>query len=233
MKIFLFKLLFFCFFFFYFLFKKIYRKEIIGNYNFLTKNKKFPFSYYFLRLSENLSTMIVINKKNLSLIFDKISFLGDNIIKERGGVVITFHYGLYELLPLIFLRKGYKTAITYTPQKSKILNKIILKMRKQKTLKICENLKEIKKALLDKYLVGFAIDNVHKGKLFFLKELLPNLKVLKAPFIISQIFSYPLYFMLIRRNEKGYEVITKRGFSLSSVKEEIKKDIFDWVLWGK
>ncbi|MEO0088661.1 MAG: hypothetical protein ABIK56_02050 [candidate division WOR-3 bacterium] len=232
-KIFLLKLIFFLLFFFYFLIKKQYRKEIKRNYAFLTKRENFSFGYYLLNLSENLSTMILINKKNLSLIFDKIKFLGDNIIKERGGVVITFHYGLYELLPLIFLKRGYKTAIVYSSQRNKLLNSTFLKIRRNKTLKICKNLYEIKEALFDNYLVGFAIDNIHKGKLISLKELLPNLEVLRTPFVISQLFSYPLYFILIRKNGKGYEVIIKRGFSPSFVKEEIKKNIFDWVLWGK
>lgn len=197
------------------------------------KKKKFSFSYYLLRLSENLSTMILINKKNLSLIFDKIKFLGDNIIKERGGVVVTFHYGLYELLPLIFLKRGYKTAIVYSLQRNRFLNNLFFKIRKQKTQKICRNLSEIKKALFDNYLVGFAIDNIHKGKLISLKELLPNLEVLRTPFIISQLFSFPLYFILMRKNGKEYEVIIKKGFSPSFVKEKIKENIFDWVLWGK
>lgn len=232
-KIALFKSIFFLLFFFYFLIKKRYRKEILNNYTFLSKRKRFPFGYYLLKLSENLSTMILVNKKNLPLIFDKIKFFGDNIIKERGGVVVTFHYGLYELLPLIFLKKGYKTAIVYSPQRNKFLNKLFLKIRKQKTLKICKNLGEIKEALFNNYLVGFAIDNIRKGNLIFLKEPLPNLKVLKTPFIISQIFSYPLYFILMRKNGKGYEVVIKKGFSTSFVKEEMKRKIFDWVLWEK
>ncbi|MEO0130548.1 MAG: hypothetical protein ABIK76_02510 [candidate division WOR-3 bacterium] len=232
-KIFLLKLNFFLLFFFYFLVKKEHRQEIISNYTFLTKRKNFSFGDYLLSLSENLSTMILINKKNLSLIFDKIKFLGDNIIKERGGVVVTFHYGLYELLPLVFLKRGYKTAIVYSSQRNKLLNKIFLKIRRKKTLKICKNLWEIKAALLDNYLVGFAIDNIHKGRMISLKELLPNLEVLRTPFIISQLFSYPLYSILMRKNGKGYEVIIKRGFSPSFVKEEIKKNTFDWVLWGK
>ncbi len=177
--------------------------------------------------------MILINKKNLSLIFDKIKFLGDNIIKERGGVVVTFHYGLYELLPLIFLKKGYKTAIVYSSQRNKFLNSLLLKIRREKTQKICRNLSEIKEALFNNYLVGFAIDNIHKGKLISLREILPNLVVLKTPFIISQKFSYPLYFILMRKNGKEYEVIIKKGFSLPFVKEKIKENIFDWVLWGK
>lgn len=177
--------------------------------------------------------MVLINRKNLSLIFDKIRFLGDNIIKEKGGLVVTFHYGLYELLPLIFMKKGYKTAIVYSPQRNKILNSFFLKIREQKNLKICKTWHEIKEALFDNYLVGFAIDNIRQGKLIPLEELLPNLKVLKTPFIISQLFSYPLYFMLLRKKGKGYEVIIKKGFSPSFIKEEIKKNIFDWVLWGK
>lgn len=177
--------------------------------------------------------MILINKKNLSLIFDKIQFLGDNIIKEGGGVVVTFHYGLYELLPLIFMEKGYKTAIVYSPQRNKFLDKIFLKIRKGKTLKICKNLKEIKEALINNYLVGFAIDNIHQGKLISLQELLPNLKVLNTPFIIARLFSCPLYFMLMRKNGRGYQVVVKRGFPIAFVKEEIKENILDWVLWEK
>ncbi|MEO0104777.1 MAG: hypothetical protein ABIK46_01465, partial [candidate division WOR-3 bacterium] len=219
--------------FFYFSFKKKYRREIIDNYLYLTKKKNFPFSFYLLKISENLSTMILINKQTISLIFDKIKFLGDNIIKERGGVVVTFHYGLYEILPLVFMKKGYKTAIVYSPQKNKILNNLLLKIRKGKTLKICKTLQEIKEALANNYLVGFAIDNIHKGRLIFFKGLLPNLKILITPFIISRIFSCPLYFMLMRKKGETYEVVIKKGFPFSFVKEEIKKNIFDWALWGK
>uniref|UniRef100_A0A7V3ZUP2 Lipid A biosynthesis acyltransferase n=1 Tax=candidate division WOR-3 bacterium TaxID=2052148 RepID=A0A7V3ZUP2_UNCW3 len=227
------KTLFFLIFFFYFLYKKNYRKEIKNNYFYLFKKKNFPFAYYFKSLAENLSTMMVINKKKSSLIFDKIKFLGDNIIRERGGVVVTFHYGIYELLPLIFSQRGYKTAIVYSPQRNSLLNTILLRIRKGKVEKFLRNLKEIKEALQEGYLVGFAIDNIHKGKLVSLKEILPHLKVSLSPFIIAQRFGYPLYFVLIRKNEKDYQVVIKKGFLPLFIKEELKKNIFDWVLWEK
>uniref|UniRef100_A0A7V6CNC9 Lipid A biosynthesis acyltransferase n=1 Tax=candidate division WOR-3 bacterium TaxID=2052148 RepID=A0A7V6CNC9_UNCW3 len=227
------KVLFFLSGFFYFLFKRKYQKEIRENYFYLFEKKKFPFSYYLKNLAENLSTMVVVNKKQASLIFDKIKFLGDNIIKGRGGVVVTFHYGIYELLPLIFSQRGYKTAIVYSPQRNPLLNRIFLKLRSKKTPKLLKNLKEIKEALKEGYLVGFAIDNVHKGRLVLLREILPHLKVSSSPFIIAQRFSYPLYFVLIRKNEKDYQVVIKKGFSPLFVKEELKKNIFDWVLWEK
>lgn len=177
--------------------------------------------------------MFLINENNIFLLFDKIKFFGDNIIRKRGGVVITLHYGIYELLPLIFLKMGYKTAMVYSEQRNPLFNTFLLRLRRRKSLKLLKSLKEIKEALKENYLIGFAIDNIHKGKLLSLKEILPNLKLLSSPFIISQIFSYPLYSILIRRNQRNYEIVIKEGFSPSWIKEEIKKNIFDWVLWGK
>jgi len=196
-----------------------------------------------LRLGQNLALMSKSGTRGLDKWLDNARLDGENILEQimlRNGraVVLSLHYGLWELLPETFARRGYRVCVGAGDQRDARLLAEILQLRSQHGVRYTDSLTEMRDALKGGSLVGFAVDNTGRGRGAMCDSVWPGFEVLRTPFVLAQECSAALVPMLMRKN--GRRLTVKIGEPVYSPDEfgiwarrEIAAYPEDWVFWGK
>lgn len=160
------------------------------------------------------------------------------MLRNGRAVVVSLHYGLWELLPETFARRGYPVLVVAAGQRDARLGAEILQIRSLHRVRYSDSLAEMRGALRSGSLVGFVVDNTGRGRGVACSSLWPGFEVLRTPFFLAQECGAALVPMLMRKNGSGLTV--KVGEPVSSPDEfgvwarrEIAAHPEDWVFWGK
>jgi lauroyl/myristoyl acyltransferase len=195
------------------------------------------------QLGQNLALMSRAGSPESDKWLDNARIDGENILEQimlRNGkaVVLSLHYGLWELLPDTFARRGYPVCVGAGGQRDVRLGAEILQLRSLQRVRYSDSLAELSGAVASGSLVGFVLDNTTRGRGVACDSVWPGLEVLKAPFVLAQKSDAALVPMLMRAD--GERLTVKVGEPVSSpdefgvwAKREIAAHPEDWVFWGK
>lgn len=231
----------------YLLFRKNYRAEIKANYQkiFGIYQNRFWLQQS-RRIGKNLALMLHSAKNDK--ILDKTQIYGENILcrlteNNQKAIIVSFHYGLWELLPQIFQKLGYEISISISAQRDRNLAYEINKVRNRNGVKTVSTVRAMKEILQSngspkrKQLLGFVLDNTSKTRGINLNEPWTGFTVLRTPFILAKMAKTSVLSMFCyRQNDKTVvdidEIHHPRevGTRLHSY---IEKNPAEWIFWGK
>lgn len=228
----------------YLFWHKTYRQEINLNYQRIFKRKRRFWLRQALKLGHNLALTLQFGKNKKTL--DKIEIYGENILcdllkEKQKAIVVTFHYGLWELLPQIFQKLGYETYISVGEKRNRFFDELN-KFRSQNGVKIVKTVAEMRtalsKSLTRPRLLGFVLDNTSKTRGF--KLFSPhwhNFSVLRTPFILAKSFKLPILAMFCfhQKNRLVVAIHAVRNSQAlgNQLLSYIKSKPEEWIFWGK
>jgi lauroyl/myristoyl acyltransferase len=195
------------------------------------------------RLGANLALMSRSGHPSLDKLLDNARIDGENILEQimlrnERAVVLSLHYGVWELLPETFARRGYQVCVGAGSQLDARFGTEILQLRTQHGVRYTDSLDEMREALKSGSLVGFAVDNTSRGRGVGCSSVWPGFEVLRTPFVLAQEQGAALVPVLMRR--EGRQLSAKVGLPVRSPEEfgnwarrEIATHPEDWVFWGK
>lgn len=128
--------------------------------------------------------------------------------KYGGGIVIAGHIGAFELIPAIWVGKGYKIAVVGRRLYDKHIDRILIKQRERMgivNIPSDSHPKRIIDLAREGYLVGTLMDTWTKSvegspALFFGKKV----RTISAPVILSRLLKKPLLPMCIFREDEKH-----------------------------
>lgn len=158
---------------------------------------------------------------------NKVSIKGIKNLKTPS-LVVTFHFGPWEILPLIFVNMGYKVAVVSESQKNKPLNYFLKKLRKQTGAIYCNSIADITPLLKKDYLVGFLLDKTSRVPKIKVNPF--DCKVNKLPFILARRYKVPIIPMAVFLQKSEIKVEIPK--ELSVLNKILKERYYQWILWG-
>ncbi len=211
--------------------KKNYRLEIERRFSFLFgRNGKGFWRRNVNVLSRNFTYMLFPRIKAVRL-------FGDWVEKGRGQILVTLHFGIWEILPLIFLTLGYPVAIVAGKQRNWVLEWVLFRIRASRGVRLVRRVSEMVEVLEAGYLLGLAVDNTRRTKGVRLAHL-GGLRVSRTPFVLGKRLRREVYSIFGRVAEAGMinvyisRLRDERDFGYKA-QEFIRRYPEDWVFWGK
>jgi lauroyl/myristoyl acyltransferase len=196
-----------------------------------------------VRLGDNIALMAKVGQPVVDKQLDNALIDGQNILERimlgnAKVVVLSLHYGVWELLPHVFARKGYPVCVGMGSQGDVQLGRELVQLRTGQRVTFTSRVAEMRQALEQKALVGFALDNTRASRGVRCDALWPGFSLLRTPFALAQAEHATLVPMLMRRAEHGFEV--KIGEPVKTpdefgawARQEILAHPEEWVFWGK
>ncbi|MCX7784767.1 MAG: hypothetical protein N2201_00845 [candidate division WOR-3 bacterium] len=181
-------------------------------------------------------------------ILDNKKIKRENIMmSNQPCVVVSFHFGPWELLPKIFARSGYEILLSVQNQQDQRLNNYLTKKRSNNNIHLIYNLKSLQDKMKSKQpsILGFVLDNTNTdsgGKI--LTELSDAIKN-KVPSILSRRYSLPIVPIFIYSQDKRIKVSVGKAIMPHLSQDEIRQNIVQqflpflqtypdqWVFWAK
>ena len=104
-----------------------------------------------------------VNKKYVDKYIEVVNFerLQNAAKSGRGTILLTAHYGDWEMLSLVSSVKGYPILVLVREQKMKRLNELLNRLRESNGCKVIRkglDVKNILRALIDRNVVGILAD---------------------------------------------------------------------------
>lgn len=223
--------------------RRDYRREIRDNYRAIFRVER---RWFWLHngwcLGKNLWLMGRIGTPFLSKIIDRAEVCKENIgdVEQELHTVImvSFHYGVWELLPQVFASRGVDTAVVVSLQRDRILQKALAEIRKTTGVKLITGGQAFFSRLRNRTgVTGFMLDNTTKGKQVWVNVDGVRLRMPELPFRAGRVFNQrvvPLFAYLERGRIKvrlfGTGDEEKAGRVLL---EMVRERPEEWVFWGK
>ena len=200
-------------------------------------------------MGNNFGVMVKMGEVNKKIL-DKTLIYGENILYNyKKAIIVSFHYGLWELLPQIFQRLGYKTYIAASVQADKSLESELFRYRSQNGVKLIKTISEMKHCLKQSppwadgakqakgILLGFVLDNTRKTKRLCLSEPYPNFFILRTPFVLAKLAKVPILSMFCyqRNNQIVVDIDEVKSPAMlgKRLRNYLKRSPEDWIFWGK
>jgi lauroyl/myristoyl acyltransferase len=196
-----------------------------------------------VRLGGNIALMAKTGQPALDNQLDNALIDGQNILERimlgnSKAVVLSLHYGVWELLPHVFARKGYPVCVGMGSQQDIQLGRELGQLRTGQRVTFTNRVAEMRQALEQKALVGFALDNTRASRGVRCDALWPGFSLLRTPFALAQAERAVLVPMLIRK--AGPRLSVKVGEPVKTpdefgawARQEILAYPEEWVFWGK
>jgi lauroyl/myristoyl acyltransferase len=195
------------------------------------------------RLGGNLALMSRIGQRSLDKWLDRTRFSGDNILeqimlRERKAIVLSLHYGLWELLPQVFARRGYQACVGLGGQFDREFGNSLLQLRAGHGVRMTESIAEMRRAARAGQLVGFALDNTSRTRGVECDTIWPGFRLLRTPFALARAERAVLVPMFMfqdgdhPRVEICEPVASAREFG-TQARRMIEARPEDWLFWGK
>ncbi|MEO0080059.1 MAG: hypothetical protein ABIK44_05230 [candidate division WOR-3 bacterium] len=165
----------------YLLLRPDYRKETLQNY-WLVRGEKD--SRFWLRncltVGRNLALMARMGSARGDEIVDNAEVYIDNITlqtleRELHSIMVSFHFGLWEFLPRVFTRAGYRVRVVTGRQKDKLLERLIRRIRKDRQSPKVGPVR----------ITGFMLDNTCRGVQEWVELAGLKLRFPRAPFRLA------------------------------------------------
>ena len=140
--------------------------------------------------------------------------LSEDFLKIGGKeslIMVTLHFGIWEYLPSIFSKLGYKTAIFVSNYRSKLYKRIVDLIRTDMGVSFYRNINNIKQGSL----IGFTLDNIGRKTITT-----KGIRFSKIPFILSRRYDIPVI-PIVGWRDDGYFVVETGNF-VDSVEEVVK-----------
>lgn len=227
--------------------KPNYRNEIEYNYKkVFRQTKKYFWIKNGLAVGKNLAMMVKYKNKDL----DRVEIEGENIMKDimkkNSCIAVSFHCGLWELLPQVFARRGYNIFLNVQEQRNSRLNRYLENWRSKNGVKLINNLKMLRDAIILKLhtssLIGFVLDNTHYAE-FNNNSDFP-FPLLTVPFIIAKRYSLPIVPIFNFTHENKVKALVG-SVCYPASNDNLEQNIIEqflsilkkypeqWVFWGK
>jgi len=228
----------------YLLFNPRARREIGQNHKriFGRSDPGFWFRHA-VRLGENIALMASVGQAGLDNELDNALIDGQNILERimlgnAKVVVLSLHYGVWELLPHVFARRGYPVCVGMGSQQDVQLGRELGQLRSGQRVTFASQVSEMHRALTEKALVGFALDNTRASRGVRCDALWSGFSLLRTPFALAEAEGATLVPMLMRKT--GPRLTVKIGEPVKTpdefgawARQEILAHPEEWVFWGK
>jgi len=195
------------------------------------------------RLGANLALMVRIGRPALNKLLDNAVINGENIVEQimlqKGRVVVlSLHYGLWELLPQVFAHRGYPVCVGMGELRDRAFAERLMELRGSHSVTMTESLADMRQAVRKGSLVGFVLDNTSRTRGLACDAFAPGLSVLRTPFALARAEQAQLVPMFIYQDrnvlrvEVQAPVASEQEFGLRA-RELVRRRPEDWVFWGK
>lgn len=206
---------------------------------------KFLISLYFMIYPENLKSAkerirkIGIKKvstkkyidsiaKNLTIMLHYKNFrLESNNLYLKKFIGVSFHFGLWELIPLFF--KRYNNAILVSKYRSKFLEKFLSWRREKIGGVYVSSLQELLGFIKRGWNVGCMLEGSIKSKKIFTDVPYSDYTHNKIPYVLSKRYKLPIVFLFAVWDFR--RITLKIAWNAKEAGEIIKKKPLEWIAW--
>ncbi|MEO0092263.1 MAG: hypothetical protein ABIK61_06115 [candidate division WOR-3 bacterium] len=210
------------------------------------------------KIKQNFSVETLENIKiNIKDIADKsldnVKFNRENIInnimKNNSCIVVSFHFGPWELLPKIFGQKGYQILLSVQNQRNQRLNNYLVKYRcDNKNIHLVYDLKSLNAKLtnsLQPLILGFVLDNMNTASGFQILTNISDAIKNNMPLVLCRRYSLPVVPIFIYSEDTRIKVSLGEAIMPNLSQEKIRQNIAQqflpflratpeqWVFWAK
>ncbi len=184
---------------------------------------------------------------------DNVKFNRENIInnmmKNNSCIVVSFHFGPWELLPKIFGQKGYQIFLSVQNQRNQRLNNYLVKYRcDNKNIHLVYDLKSLNAKLtnsLQPLILGFVLDNMNTASGFQILTNISDAIKNNMPLVLCRRYSLPVVPIFIYSEDTRIKVSLGEAIMPNLSQEKIRQNIAQqflpflratpeqWVFWAK
>lgn len=194
-------------------------------------------------LGRNLAVMAQMGRPALEKWLDNAIVSGENIVERimLGGekvIVTSLHYGLWELLPGVFARRGYRVCVGLGRQRDAVLDGVVREIRSEHDVTMTDSVPRMRAALREGSLLGFVLDNSNRTRGLDCAALGEGFRLLRTPFSLSRVDGARLVPMFATQTRGRLRIDVLDPVDSSEefgarARELIRARPEDWVFWGK
>ena len=120
------------------------------------------------RLGINLALMAKVGGRTADAIIDRATVCDENLThqqleRELHVAMASFHFGLWEYLPRVFLRNGCRVSLAIGQQRDPGLGRQISALRQSGGVSLAKGIRQAIKAGTGPSITGFMLDNTSQG----------------------------------------------------------------------
>jgi lauroyl/myristoyl acyltransferase len=146
-----------------------YRQEIRRNLRIITgKESRWFWVRNGWRLGLNLAVMAKVGSRTGDALIDRAEVCGENLThqvleRELHATMASFHFGLWEYLPRVFSRGGYRVTLAVGEQRDPALGRQLSHLRRSGGVTMAKGIRQAIKAGETSSITGFMLDNTSQG----------------------------------------------------------------------
>lgn len=242
---------------FYLAVRPDYRREINTNYRLIFGcSRRWFWVRNGWRVGRNLALMVKIGTKFANKLIDRGQIYWENRIESRvirekePSFMASFHFGLWELLPQLFVRRWGNVAVLVSEQRTRILNLFLQRWRKSNEVSLVFQITHLLRRRSKTGITGFMLDNTSQGRQFLVELPSPvagdkvRFRLPTVPFQIARYWAnrsggkekgvVPVFGYLwrgrfvVRVFPAGDEIN-----ALQALLTMVRKMPEEWIFWGK
>ncbi|MGQ9678336.1 MAG: hypothetical protein ACUVUD_03545 [bacterium] len=242
---------------FYLAVRSDYRREISNNYRVIFGcTKRWFWVRNGWRVGKNIALMTKLGTKFANKLVDKGLIYWENYITSQTVefdepiIMVSFHFGLWELLPQFFVRRSARVEVVVSEQRSRVVNLFLQRLRKSNTVSLVFRIKQIFRRRSKTKITGFMLDNTSQGRQV-LVELPVSLDGRKVCFRLPSIPFRVAEYWAVRSGSRGKKVVPVFGYlnrgrftvrvfpagnevnALQALLKMVKEMPEEWLFWGK
>jgi lauroyl/myristoyl acyltransferase len=223
-------------------FRRDYRDEIRHNYRLVMgEDRAWFWVENALAVGRNIALMARIGQRSSAPIIDTPMIYTDNIPapkleRELHTVVASFHFGLWEYLPQVFARQGYRIALAVGQQRDRALADQVSLMRRSHAVRLV-GLKQAIAGLGRPGITGFMLDNSSQGVQSWVESDGVGMRMPALPFKVARRHSIGLRPAFARLERGRLRIELGRAgdeqAALDALLVQVRARPAEWVFWGK
>jgi lauroyl/myristoyl acyltransferase len=195
-----------------------------------------------LSVGRNLALMARIGTAKAQAIIDRVSISGENLgqhslVRELHMAVASFHFGLWEYLPQVFSRLGFRIRLVTGRQKDSRLGAMLAKVRGSSGVGLVRRLREALRGTSRPTITGFMLDNTSQGSVVWVESDGLRMRVPDLGFRLARRHGLAVVpmFSTLERGRLRIQV-GPAGDEESAVEAllvHVREHPEEWVWWGK
>jgi len=146
-----------------------YRQEIRRNLRIITgKDSRWFWVRNGWRLGSNLAMMARLGSRAGDALIDRAIVCGENLTeclleRELHATMASFHFGLWECLPQVFSRNGYRVTLAVGRQRDPALGRQLSRLRRLGGVTMAKGIRQAIRSRDASSITGFMLDNTSQG----------------------------------------------------------------------
>jgi len=224
----------------YLLLRPDYRTEIFRNYQLVCGKQN---RWFWVRngwtVGRNLALMARMATRHGDAIIDRAKIYVDNITQqtleqELHTIMVSFHFGLWEFLPRVFVRRGFAVRLVTGRQRDRVLNRMVQRLRRVAEVRHNGQSRPVGHV---RQVTGFMLDNTTRGEQTWGEVSGIRLRMLQAPFRMAtkhHVGVIPLFAWL--ENGRLQVEMGKPGDAAAAAQallNLVRVNPEQWVFWAK